>query len=895
MAETYSAGIVTAYGAAVRGGYTGTYEQWCQDMAQLGDNVSEVREKAAQVEQTAQEFTQTIIPAAIQSVENEGTAQVGAVEAAGAAQVQAVETAGTTQAGNVNAAGAAQVQAVNDEGVLKVGAVEAAGAAQVQAVEDAGTDAEADIDAAKAAAITDLQAESTTQQAAIQQKGEDTRASIPDDYTALSDEVVELKSAFNKTFYYPTLSSSDIVDSYYINGGNGYTVSNASYKCTDYISLKDIIKGNALHCKITCNGAAGYAFYNSSKTYITGENGTSRGYTSTRSEVLRIPDNAEYFRASLISSEYSSPSDFEIGFENFNKAVEVEDKKIGELRNSLNNGKQTFALYSDFQQAGLNPNGTLKPEQNYRVSCGEHIKFDKAILVSVQSGYQWGYIPFVNGSTGSWSGWKNTDYTIPANTEFVVQIMHAPESTSTPANVDAFVSAVTFNTLIGKIDDALKFDFKAYHGTITSISNVKNYPNENEVFSAGSVVFTTNGESCCGIDEDILNPIGGNVLRVHSERSTGNNWGIRIVSYDSSNSIITNVNTSGNDLLVPIPLNAKKVNITLGACWGTALASATSVTFSNISVKYLFAEGTGNQLYKGKPIVLVNDNQQINKCNISLWKDFKGSEITGLADYSLHLNEAMAIYGGYVFLFNGGGGGVVLDYSTKNIVSTFTTTPTEDNHQNSAQFTNIYHTAGDEFPLLLVARCGNSNGTTTGKDECLVYRVTGSNTTFTFTLINSIAFDKRTYGTSWGVDNATNTLYLTSTINGNWSVTTNNPLNWWAFNLPSKESILSGNPITLTDADVIAHAEAEFAVQQGCSVKHGLMYEAVSQLNGTQIKDAMIYAVDVFKNQIVSKVPLLSTDEPEGVDVYNGKLYVTQKKGTDTAGNNPLKIYEIEF
>ena len=31
MAETYSAGIVTAYGAAVRGGYTGTYEEFCAE------------------------------------------------------------------------------------------------------------------------------------------------------------------------------------------------------------------------------------------------------------------------------------------------------------------------------------------------------------------------------------------------------------------------------------------------------------------------------------------------------------------------------------------------------------------------------------------------------------------------------------------------------------------------------------------------------------------------------------------------------------------------------------------------------------------------------------------------------------------------------------------------
>ena len=32
---TYSAGIATAYGAAVRGGYTGTYQQFCADLANL--------------------------------------------------------------------------------------------------------------------------------------------------------------------------------------------------------------------------------------------------------------------------------------------------------------------------------------------------------------------------------------------------------------------------------------------------------------------------------------------------------------------------------------------------------------------------------------------------------------------------------------------------------------------------------------------------------------------------------------------------------------------------------------------------------------------------------------------------------------------------------------------
>ena len=41
MAKTYSAGVTTAYGAAKRGGYTGTYEEFCSDLAKLADVLSE--------------------------------------------------------------------------------------------------------------------------------------------------------------------------------------------------------------------------------------------------------------------------------------------------------------------------------------------------------------------------------------------------------------------------------------------------------------------------------------------------------------------------------------------------------------------------------------------------------------------------------------------------------------------------------------------------------------------------------------------------------------------------------------------------------------------------------------------------------------------------------------
>ena len=51
MATTYNAGIVTAYGAAVRGGYTGTYEQFCQQQANYAQSAAAVEQAKEDVQE----------------------------------------------------------------------------------------------------------------------------------------------------------------------------------------------------------------------------------------------------------------------------------------------------------------------------------------------------------------------------------------------------------------------------------------------------------------------------------------------------------------------------------------------------------------------------------------------------------------------------------------------------------------------------------------------------------------------------------------------------------------------------------------------------------------------------------------------------------------------------
>ena len=47
MSQTVNAGIVTAYGAAVRGGYQGTYSQFCEDLASMAQIIGDLTDLSA--------------------------------------------------------------------------------------------------------------------------------------------------------------------------------------------------------------------------------------------------------------------------------------------------------------------------------------------------------------------------------------------------------------------------------------------------------------------------------------------------------------------------------------------------------------------------------------------------------------------------------------------------------------------------------------------------------------------------------------------------------------------------------------------------------------------------------------------------------------------------------
>lgn len=169
MALDQNIGMVTAYAYAVSKGYTGTEEQFAQELASAGADLS-------QIQTQIDNFINTIVPAKTAEVTAEGTRQIGLVAAEGTAQKNAVTAEGTTQKNAVISEGTTQKNAVNSAGSTQVNAVNSAGSTQVGNVNTAGS----------------------TQVGAVQAKGQEVINSIPSDYTALSDDVDDLKSAFEE-------------------------------------------------------------------------------------------------------------------------------------------------------------------------------------------------------------------------------------------------------------------------------------------------------------------------------------------------------------------------------------------------------------------------------------------------------------------------------------------------------------------------------------------------------------------------------------------------------------------------------------------------------------------------------------------------------------------------
>lgn len=261
-------GMVTAYAYAKSKGYSGSADDFANDMANIGVNISAI-------ETAINTFNNQTVPNAETAITTAGSNQVTAVNTAGQEQLQNVTAEGGRQVGLVTAAGSAQTEAVNTAGTTQTTVVNNAGSTQISNVNNAGSQ----------------------QIAAIQAKGEETKQSIPSNYTELSNSVVGLKSATTKQY---EITGTLLKDNCLIIS-DGTEIASNLWCASEFI---DIYGSGGCVAVLTCTiyGTASVVWYDKDKVkmgYVSSDNCQSYGITAKQEmQTVKIPmpSNVAYVR-----------------------------------------------------------------------------------------------------------------------------------------------------------------------------------------------------------------------------------------------------------------------------------------------------------------------------------------------------------------------------------------------------------------------------------------------------------------------------------------------------------------------------------------------------------------------------------------------------------------------
>ena len=186
MSKTHNAGIVTAYGAAVRGGYTGTYEEFCAQQAQYAENARDMEQAVNDVRQI-----KTSVESAVSEAEGyANNANQSATNASNSA------TQASESASNANQSAESASQFANNASNSANNASQSATSAQTSA-NNAGTSEQNARQSAETAqdVLDSVQTEGDTQIGRVQAKGQEVLDSIPEDFTQVQKDIASLNES----------------------------------------------------------------------------------------------------------------------------------------------------------------------------------------------------------------------------------------------------------------------------------------------------------------------------------------------------------------------------------------------------------------------------------------------------------------------------------------------------------------------------------------------------------------------------------------------------------------------------------------------------------------------------------------------------------------------------
>lgn len=221
MSRTHNAGIVTAYGAAVRGGYTGTYEEFCAQQAQYAENARQMEQAVSDV-RDIKESVESAVSEAEAHATNASQSATNASNSATSASNSAIDASQSATYASQFADNASN--SAND-------ASQSASSAQTSANNASTSEQNAQQSAEDAQDILEsVQAEGDTQIGRVQEKADEVMDLIPEDYTQMQSDIQNMSVEISNNGIdilkaFPTDSTTgDIVS--FIDGADDIPVKN---------------------------------------------------------------------------------------------------------------------------------------------------------------------------------------------------------------------------------------------------------------------------------------------------------------------------------------------------------------------------------------------------------------------------------------------------------------------------------------------------------------------------------------------------------------------------------------------------------------------------------------------------------------------------------------------
>ena len=228
--------------------------------------------------------------------------------------------------------------------------------------------------------------------------------------------------------------------------------------------------------------------------------------------------------------------------------------------------------------------------------------------------------------------------------------------------------------------------------------------------------------------------------------------------------------------------------------------------------------------------------------------------------------QGAVVYGKYLFQFHVNLGNIIVfNLETRQNVQTIGSLNIGTFHANDGGFSARFYDPSDTFPLLYIS--GEESHTVK------VFRITGTEGNFVFTLIQTITIASEWYYQNATVDAVNNRLVCFGYTKNSWTDSANNNSIFFSVDIPDIDEDLTIQPSSFQNIFTVPFIYAH----QGAFAVANKVYICFGNTNS----NIGIIVLDYFNGTILSYACLkvLGNTEPEGLGYYDGKLVLTLYNG----------------